>query len=95
MTHSHSHDHEHDHHHEHPHSHSSSGEMAFEEKMLKILDHWIRHNRDHAATYNDWAERARQSRMEGVAGLLEEAADMNFAMNEKFERAKALIAAAK
>ncbi|MFP4225100.1 MAG: hypothetical protein ACLFRF_00080 [Desulfobacterales bacterium] len=84
MTH---HDHSHDHHH----SHEESAEMPFEEKLAKILDHWIKHNLDHAETYKDWAERARKANMAGVADLLKEAADLNITMNEKFEAAKKQI----
>ena len=89
MTHSHDHDHDHGHDHtHHPHEHAQGQGMAFEEKLVKILDHWIKHNRDHADTYKDWAGRAREAGMPEVAGLLEEAADMNFTMNEVFEKAR-------
>lgn len=81
----------HDHSHDHTHSHEQSAEMPFEEKLAKILDHWIKHNKDHADTYKDWAERARQAGMDDAAGLLKEAADLNITMNEKFEAAKKLI----
>jgi len=65
--------------------------MPFEEKLLKILDHWIQHNRDDADTYKDWAGRAREANMPEVAELLEEEADMNFTMNEVFEKARAKV----
>ena len=65
--------------------------MPFEEKLKKILDHWIKHNMDHAETYRDWAERAHQAQMDDVARLLKEAADLNITMNEKFEAAKKQI----
>src|SRR6056297_1246726 len=81
----------HDHSHGHHHSHEESGEMPFEEKLKKILDHWIKHNEDHAATYKDWAERTSQAGMNDAARLLKKAADLNITMNEKFEAAKALI----
>lgn len=83
--------HDHDHAHGHHHSHEDKSEMPFEEKLSKILDHWIRHNNDHADTYKDWAERARNAHMAEVADLLESAADLNFTMNEKFEEAKKQI----
>lgn len=89
MTHSHHHDHDHDHGHAHHHHDNDHGQgMGFEEKLLKILDHWIKHNLDHADTYKDWAARAREASMPEVAELLEEAANMNFTMNEVFEKAK-------
>lgn len=62
--------------------------MGFGERLGKILDHWIKHNRDHAATYRDWAERARKAGLDEAAGLLEEAAELNLQMNETFEKAK-------
>lgn len=71
----------------HDHRHETAGEMPFEEKITRLLEHWIRHNRDHAATYANWAEKAREKHMDQVANLLEEAARMNLEMNEKFEAA--------
>ncbi len=85
MTHHHHHDH--DHHH----SHDDGSEMPFEEKLTKILDHWIKHNQDHADTYEDWAARAREAHLDDVAELLKDAANLNFTMNEKFEAARKLI----
>ena len=89
------HHHDHDHGHSHSHSHDDKSEMPFEEKLSKILDHWIKHNKDHADTYKDWADRARNAHMEAVAELLESAADLNFTMNEKFEAAKKQISSVK
>ncbi len=65
--------------------------MSFEEKMLKLLDHWIRHNDDHAGTYRSWAEKARDNKMDDTAALLLEAAQMTVAINGKFEAAMASI----
>ncbi|MFO7840525.1 MAG: hypothetical protein R6X08_13625 [Desulfosalsimonadaceae bacterium] len=102
MTHSHDHDHDHEHSHSHSHGHShdhehgdshhshGGGGMPFEQKLARILDHWIKHNMEHADTYKEWAERTRQAGMPEAAGQLEEAASMNFAMNEVFEKAKTL-----
>jgi len=88
----HDHDHNHDHHHDHDHDHSHNPpEMIFLEKMEKLLDHWIQHNDDHAASYQGWADQARQQHLDAVADIIEEAAEMNRAINEKFARAKALI----
>ena len=87
-------DHDHDHgDHDHDHGDHDHGtiEMPFDEKLSKLLDHWVQHNVDHAKTYNQWAEKVRQNHMESVAGLIEEAAEMNLAINKKFEQAKAMI----
>ncbi len=86
----HHHDHDHDHHHHHDHNHGGT-EMPFEEKIIKLLEHWIRHNEDHAETYQDWANKAKQNQLEAVAALIEDAAAMNLAVNDKFEQAKALL----
>jgi len=67
--------------------------MSIEEKLLKLLEHWIKHNNDHAETYQDWADRARQNQLEDAAGLIEEAAEINLKVNSKFEQALELIRA--
>ena len=82
--------HDHDHHDHHHHDHSPA-EMSFPEKMMKLLDHWIKHNDEHAKTYQNWAEQARQHHLGRAAVLIEEAAAMSLAVNEKFEQAKALV----
>lgn len=91
--HEHGHDHEHchEHHHgsDHDHHHEVQSEMSFEEKMVKLLDHWIRHNDDHAGTYRGWAEKAKQNHLDKTADLLNEAARMTMAINSKFEEALA------
>ncbi|GBC64032.1 hypothetical protein DENIS_5032 [Desulfonema ishimotonii] len=88
---SHDHDHGHDHHdhehHHHEHDHHQTGELSFEEKMVRLIDHWLGHNSDHAGNYRDWAEKARAHHMDDVAGLLEEVAEMTLAMTAKFEAA--------
>ena len=87
-----SHHHDHDHHHNHDHHHGGT-EMTFEEKIIKLLEHWIRHNEDHAKTYKDWADRAETHQLTEAASLIKEAAEMNLAVNEKFKQAKTLIKA--
>ena len=98
MTHHHDHDHhshdhiddgDHDHNHSHGHSHAHEiqSEMSFEEKVVRLLEHWIQHNDDHAGTYRSWAERAREQHMEDVAAVMMEAASMTLDINRKFEEA--------
>ena len=89
MTH-HKHHHEHDHHHDH-HEHDVKSELSFDEKMIKLLDHWLKHNEDHAGTYRDWAEKARQNQLEAVAALLEEVCGLTAEINAKFESAAKLV----
>ena len=65
--------------------------MTFEEKIGKLLEHWIKHNDDHAVTYRGWADQAKLNHLESVAAIIQEAAEMNLAVNEKFEQAKLLL----
>ncbi len=91
---SHHHDHERKHHHEHSHKHEhdhgTPGSLSFNEKMVKLLDHWVRHNDDHASNYRDWAAKAKAENLPETAALLEEAADMTRQISEKFETAAKL-----
>jgi len=75
-----------DHHH---HDHDSHEEMPFDDKLVKLLSHWIKHNEDHALNYRNWAEKAKTNGNGQVAELLEEAAEMSLTINEKFETALA------
>lgn len=90
-THSHPHIHDHGHAGDHHHHDHEPAQMPFPEKMRKLLDHWIKHNDDHASTYQGWANQARQHQLARVAVLIEEAAAMSLAVNERFAQAKALI----
>lgn len=98
MTHHHDHSHDHhshdhindsghDHAHVHSHAHEIQSEMSFEEKMVRLLEHWIQHNDDHAGTYRSWAEKAREQHMEDVAAVMIKAAGMTLDINKKFEEA--------
>lgn len=79
-----------DHHHHHN-EHESHGELSFDEKIAKILSHWIKHNEDHASNYRNWAEKAKANGKADAGVLLEEAADMSLAINDKFEAALAFF----
>ena len=37
----------------HHHNHDSHGEMPFDEKLSKMVHHWIKHNEDHALNYRN------------------------------------------
>ncbi len=76
---------------EHHHHHESHGEMPFEQKLLKMLEHWVKHNADHAVTYRNWAEKAKAKGMSEVADLLDEAAHRSVQVNEIFEQALAKV----
>ena len=77
--------------HHHHHDHESHGEMPFDEKLIKLLDHWIKHNEEHASNYRNWAERAKVNGREDAGRLLEEAAEISLEVNERFQKALASI----
>lgn len=82
----------HDHSHSHSHSHShETGALSFEDKMEKLLNHWIRHNTDHAETYREWAARAEENGHPPLAEKLREAARAALSLNETFESAARLV----
>ena len=72
------------HHHHHD---KEDGEMPFQEKIIRIMEHWIKHNLDHADSFRDWAHRAEHETMTDIARLLEEAAELNLRINSKLEEA--------
>ncbi|MBW1836311.1 MAG: hypothetical protein JRF71_04145 [Deltaproteobacteria bacterium] len=75
----------------HNHQHETPESLPFEEKLIKLLEHWVKHNHEHAATYRDWAEKAKGKRMPATVALLEEAADMTLLVSRKFEKALDVI----
>ena len=78
-----SHTHEHDHHHE----HNAQSNLSFDEKMVKLLEHWIKHNDDHAGTYKDWSKKAKDNNLEQAGLMIKEAAEMTLQINDKFREA--------
>jgi hypothetical protein len=80
----HSHDHTHEKDHQYSHSPAPGSAMSLQEKAVKLLDHWIRHNNDHAETYREWADRLAGEGMAEAAALLVEAADMCVQINDLF-----------
>ncbi len=77
--------------HHHSHDHEIQSTLTFDEKMIKLLEHWIKHNDDHAETYRDWAQKAKAKNMRKASSLLEDAAEMTQMISKKFEEAAALI----
>jgi hypothetical protein len=87
--HHHGHEHQHDHHHhEHGQEHKSKTTMSDKDKLAKLLDHWVSHNNDHAANYSQWSGKAEELGLEQVARLLKDAADLTYAISDKFIKAK-------
>ena len=75
----------------HHHHHEIQSTLSFDEKMIKLLEHWIKHNDDHAATYRDWAQKAKKKYMREASSLLEDAAEMTLKISKKFEEAATFI----
>lgn len=84
-THSHAHSHEHGHDHTHDHDHTET--MGFEEKMVMLLDHWVKHNDDHAQNYREWADKASSKGLKEAAEHLKAAADMTDGISDQFRKA--------
>ena len=59
--------------------------------MVKLLEHWIKHNDDHAENYRDWSKKTKEKGISDIGLLLEEAADMTDLITNKFEKALELI----
>ena len=79
------------HHEHHHHDHEVKSELTFDEKLIKLFEHWLKHNDDHAGNYRDWAEKARQNQLEAVGALLEDVCDLTAEINAKFESAAELV----
>ena len=75
----------------HHHDHGTQSALSFDEKMIKLLEHWIKHNEDHAQTYRDWAQKAKEKNKIKAALMLEDAAEMTLSISKKFESAIKLI----
>lgn len=77
-----------DHHHHHDHAHESGGGMSLEEKLERLLAHWIDHNGDHANTYRDWAAQAEDHDLAKVGEQLRKAAELTEEISRQFEAAR-------
>jgi rubrerythrin len=82
--------HDHDHHHHH-HSHDAPSELTVEEKLGKLLDHWVKHNEEHATTYVTWADRAKEKGLGDIESQLKEAAEKTRSISENFKAASASL----
>lgn len=79
------------HHHKDVTHQASSDTLSLEEKLTKLLDHWVHHNHDHAKTYRDWSSQAKAIDLNEVARLLEEAALLTDKISAKFDTAANLL----
>ncbi len=51
-----------------------------------MLEHWLRHNEEHATSYDTWAERAKSLGEEEIHTFLREMAGEARRHNEKLEK---------
>jgi len=65
--------------HNHKHDQTASDDLA---KLRILLPHWIEHNEEHAASFREWAERAREMGLEAVAKQMEVAVERMAACGE-------------
>jgi hypothetical protein len=80
--------HNHDHHND---QHETNSGIPFDKKMVKLLEHWIKHNADHAETYRDWAKKAKENDMEKILVFLNEASERTLEINHIFNKALSLF----
>ena len=87
-------DHSHPHHHHHhgeESSHPPNETPSAIERLKKMVEHWVSHNRDHARSFNEWAQRATEMGQQEVAALLEQVAEQSLAQNQALEKALELL----
>ena len=76
--------HHHDHH---DHHHDVTSDLTFEEKLIKLLEHWLKHNQDHAHTYQEWAGRAKAHDLLQAGALIDEIVEITRVIDEKIKAA--------
>lgn len=81
MSHQHDH-HDHDHHH---HDEAAGQTLSFEDKLVKIFEHWVRHNESHAETYVEWSRKAKAQGLEGIAALLDDISQISDRLTDKLK----------
>ena len=75
----------------HTHSHSNNAELSFEEKLAKILNHWVVHNNEHNESYKKWSAEAKERGYNDISALIEEAEKISVEITKRFEKAANLI----
>ena len=69
------------------HDHHVESDLSFNQKLEKLLHHWIKHNDAHAETYREWMKKAGEEELDDIADLMKGAADLTAQITEKFEQA--------
>jgi len=100
--HEHVHKHEHAHHHDAAHQHdhcqhdhpiveAESTKPTDRDKLVKMVEHWIHHNEEHARSYLDWAKRAHDQGLEDVRSILEQIAGDAQLQTRSFEKIQSIL----
>jgi cobalt/nickel transport system ATP-binding protein len=63
------------------------GNMNEMDKLQHMLGHWLEHNREHAATYGMWGDRAAAAGKPELAAILKEISQKTADMDQLFQRA--------
>ena len=71
----------------HHHDHDVKSDLTMEQKLEKLLAHWIKHNEDHGKTYREWMTKAEDSGLEKTAAILSEVAELTSQINTKLKEA--------
>lgn len=87
----HSHDSHHSHHSHHSHEGHTHGSLSDKEKLVKMIEHWVHHNQDHAKAYREWAQRAKEQGHDEVCQILQSIADGTVQQNDSMEKALSLL----
>ena len=77
---------------DHHHHHADNGTelkvtLTDTEKLGKLLEHWIKHNEEHADTYLEWSKKANAEELKEVAEILKEATNSTLSLNALFREA--------
>ena len=73
--------------HHHDHHHDVKSDLTFEEKLIKLLEHWLKHNQDHAHTYREWAQRAKAHDLSQVGALIDEIGEITLTIDDRLRKA--------
>lgn len=90
----HTHHHHHgeaDHAHRHEDDHAAGVSLSRRERLIIRLQHTIRHNREHAATYRSMAEEAREIGADEAARWIRGAAEQSDQQTEELEKALTVL----
>lgn len=79
------------HEHHHHHHHETDSTLSFKEKMIKRIEHWLKHNTDHAESYREWSAHLVEAGYPEAADMLAKAAEASLQINELFQGAQQRI----